>query len=80
MPKRGRTPSLISSHGKVSVHVAGKVMSCRRCKAAMPKGTTCVRVADPGYHGPGRAYCNECFEEVLGQTELDIRRLRQELA
>ena len=79
MPKRGRTPSLISSHGKVSVHVAGKLMFCRRCEAEIPKETTCVRVADPSYQGPGRAYCTECFEEVLGQTELDIRRLRHEL-
>ena len=46
----------------------------------MQKGTTCVRVADPSYQGSGRAYCKECFGEVLDQTELDIRRLRDELA
>lgn len=80
MAKRGRTPSLVSSHGTVSTHIAGKVMSCRRCKTKMQKGTTCVRVADPSYPGPGKAYCKECFHEVLDQTELDVRRLRDELA
>ena len=79
MPKRGRTPSLISSHGKVSVHVAGRVMLCRRCEDEISKGTTCVRVADTSYPGPGRAYCIKCFEEVLSRTELDICRLRHEL-
>lgn len=80
MAKRGRTPSLISSHGKVSVHVAGKGMCCRRCNASFPKGTTCVQVAKPGYQGAGRAYCKKCFEDVLVQTELDIRILRGRLS
>ena len=80
MAKRGPIPSLIgSTHGTVCFHVAGKMSACRRCKADMPKGTSCVRVTKPGKMGPGPAYCTDCFADVLDQTQRKLDELRNEL-
>ena len=80
MAKRGPTPSLIGgTHGTVTFHVALRKTECRRCKENMPKGTRCVRVSKPGKMGAGRAYCADCFEEVLDETQQKIGELRAEL-
>ena len=80
MAKRGPRPSLIGgTHGTVSFHVAGRKSECRRCKEGMPKGTRFVRVTKPGKMGPGRAYCTDCFTEVLDQTQRKLDELRSEL-
>lgn len=80
MAKRGPTPSLIgSTHGTVSFHVAGKKSGCRRCNVELSKGTTCIRVTEPGKMGPGPAYCVDCFAEVLEQTQRKLDGLRAEL-
>lgn len=79
--QRGPVPSLIGgTHGKVSFHVAQRKSECRRCKADMPKGTDCVRVARPGKMGPGRSYCRECFTAVLDQTQRKLAELRRDLS
>ena len=80
MAKRGRTPSLIGgTHGTVTFRVAGKKTECRRCKETMSKGSRCVRVSTPGKMGPGRAYCANCFEEVLDETQRKLDGLRRAL-
>ena len=80
MAKRGPTPSLIgSTHGTVRFHVTGKKSECRRCEEFMPNGTKCVRVSMPGKMGPGRAYCADCFAEVLDQTQRKLNDLRANL-
>ena len=45
----------------------------------MPNGTKCVRVSMPGKMGPGRAYCADCFAEVLDQTQRKLNDLRAKL-
>ena len=80
MPKRGPTPSLIgSTHGTVSIHVAGKKSNCRRCEEDMPKGTICFKVSKPGKMGPGKAYCIDCFSEVLDATQRKLDEIRAKL-
>ncbi len=80
MAKRGPTPSLIgSTHGTVSYHVAGREMECRRCNRHMVKGTECFQVTKPGQMGPGRAYCTDCFADVLDQTQQKLDELREML-
>lgn len=80
MAKRGPTPSLIgSTHGTVSYHVAGREMECRRCNRHMVKGTECFQVTKPGQMGPGRAYCRDCFADVLDQTQQKLDELREML-
>ena len=80
MAKRGRIPSLIGgTHGAVIFHVAGKKSECRRCDRDMPKGTRCVRVTKPGKMGAGRAYCTDCFVEVLDETQRKLDELRAKL-
>ena len=77
MAKLGPTPSLIGgTHGTVSFHVARRRSECRRCKDEMARGTRCVRVTKPGKMGPGRAYCSECFSEVLDATQRKLDELR----
>ena len=80
MAKRGPCPSLIgSTHGTSSFHIARKKSECRRCKRDMPKGTACVRVTNPRKMGQGRAYCTDCFAEVLDQTQRKLDELRAKL-
>ena len=80
MGKRGPTPSLISgTHGAVKFHVTGKKIDCRRCTHGIPGGTRCVRVSKPGTMGQGRAYCVECFGDVLDETQRQLDRLRLQL-
>ena len=80
MAKRGPTPSLIGgTHGTVKFRVTAKKTECRRCKETMPKGSRCVRVSRPGQMGPGRAYCANCFEEVLDETQRKLDGLRTTL-
>lgn len=80
MAKRGPTPSLIGgTHGTVTFHVAGRKTECRRCKEHLLKGARCVRVSRPGKMGAGRAYCVDCFEDVLDATQRRLDELRAEL-
>lgn len=80
MAKRGPTPSLIGgTHGTVTFCVARRKTECRRCKENLPKGARCARVSRPGKMGPGRAYCVDCFEEVLDETQRRLDELRAEL-
>lgn len=80
MRKRGRTPSLISgTHGAVHFDIAGKKIDCRRCTQDIPRGTRCVRVSKPGTMGQGKAYCVECFGNVLDETQRQLDGLRIKL-
>lgn len=79
MPKPGRTASLVSAHGPVKIHSAGKLMHCRRCNADIQMGVSCIRVGDIKFQGQGKAYCMACFEAVLVQTEEDISHLRDSI-
>lgn len=79
MAKHGPIPSLIgSTHGTVSFHNAGKKSECRRCGKDILKGGACVRVTKPSRMGQGRAYCADCFAEVLDQTQRKLDALRTE--
>ena len=81
MAKRGRTPSLISgTHGAVKFWVALKKTECRRCKGNIAKEQRCVRVAHPGKMGPGRAYCESCFVDVMDETQRKLDELRAEFS
>ena len=80
MAKRGPIPSLIgATHGSVTFHIAGRKMECRRCNAKVLKGTECVQVTKPGTMGRGRAYCTDCFADVLDQTQHKLNELREQL-
>ena len=81
MAKRGRTPSLTSgTHGAVKFCVALRKTECRRCKGSIARALRCVRVSHPGKMGPGRAYCENCFEDVLDETQRKLDELREEFA
>ena len=75
--KRGRTPSLISgTHGAVHFLVAEGKTKCRRCTQDIPREARCIRVSKPGAMGQGKAYCVECFGDVLDETQRQLDGLR----
>lgn len=80
MSKKGKTPSLLSgSAGSCEFHEVKAKSHCKRCHCDVSKGQFLVRVKIPGTVNGYKAYCSECFSEVLNQSEKDLSRLRADL-
>ena len=77
---KGRTPSLIgSSLGKARPTTVERECACRRCKAAIPKGTKCYEISQlGGSFASYKRYCDGCFESILNQTKAQLETLTAE--
>ena len=61
----GRKPKLATTK---------KTRRCKHCNKALPSGSKCVEVPDPGSYN-AKTYCLERFNSIIGQTHMDLRGL-----
>jgi hypothetical protein len=79
MAPKGRTPSLLSGTAGASKIVSAiNKRKCKRCKAPIPAGSSCVEVGVPATMGH-RTYCGDCFAKILAQTRQDLDALDAKL-
>ena len=77
MPK-GKTPSLIgSSLGRPRKETCGRLTPCSRCHVDIAMGEDCYDVPQPQKpHSSTRRFCDDCFNDVLDKTGVDLGKLR----
>ena len=77
MPK-GKTPSLIgSSNGRPKRVVVMRTSECCRCHGAIKPGDDCFNIPRAGQgFSTEKRYCNDCYGNVLDQTQKDLAELR----
>jgi len=74
---RGPVPSLIGgTNGRPKSVIAKGKSTCKRCKAAIEKGSTCIEIPQIG-HGfsNSKRYCIDCFSEILAKSQSDLNEL-----
>jgi hypothetical protein len=80
MSKKGPKPSLIGSGaGSVKIIQSLGKRKCKRCGAAISKGSDCAEVSKPGTMGH-KTYCIACFGDVLDKTKMDLEALVKQVA
>lgn len=74
---RGQTPSLIGSTlGRPRPRLVRAKSHCKRCGAALVKGTQCYEIPRlGGTFSNYRPYCDSCFGSILEQTRRDLDTL-----
>jgi len=75
---RGRVPSLIGgSNGKPKRGVAKRSCKCARCGETIASGQRYVAIPKlGGGFAYSKRYCDECFQEILAKTTVDLEELR----
>jgi len=71
---KGKTPSLIgSSNGRPQRVIVKRKSDCSRCHGDILPGQDCFGIPKVGSgFNTLKRYCNECFKNVLGQTQKDL--------
>jgi len=82
MIKKGKVPSLITgSSGKPCIEEVKKQRKCNRCGKAIIKGSKCFVIPKVGSGFVSKkSYCTDCFEDILGQSFKDLKKLEHCLA
>jgi len=79
MAKRGKTPSLIGSNaGRPRLVTARGKRACKRCEAALPKGTRCFEIPKPGNLGH-KTICKDCLSEMIKKSRKDLEELENQV-
>ncbi|MCK9615766.1 MAG: hypothetical protein M0R48_09730 [Candidatus Omnitrophica bacterium] len=79
MSKKGKCPSLITGcSGRPEFEVAGAKRHCKRCKAAILKGSRCASIPNAGRMG-SRTYCLMCLSEIIAQSKKDLSEIERQI-
>jgi len=77
MPKKGKTPSLISGK-KPSLVLAKRRRHCARCKREICSGSNCADVPIPGTLGD-KTYCLDCLLEIIEKSREDLNQIEDQI-
>lgn len=78
---KGKTPSLIGgSNGKPCAAIAQRKCQCARCSDDIMANARCYDIPKTGGgFSRKKRYCEDCYKNIIQQTEIDLQILRDAL-